>query len=97
MNSKDIELVRELLIRIDGTERDAAFAKTCIELLSYEEVEEKPKAERPKGKKAKPFDYGKLKALLDGGWSVAKIADEMRVSEQTIYNKIKKLEEQEHE
>lgn len=37
-----------------------------------------------------PFDTGKMIALLEGGWSVAKIADEMRVSEATIYNHMKK-------
>ena len=36
---------------------------------------------------------GKLKALRDGGWSVAKIADEMGVSQQTIYNKLKEVRE----
>ena len=39
----------------------------------------------------KPFDSGKLKALLNGGWPVAKIADEMQVSEQTIRNHMKEL------
>lgn len=34
---------------------------------------------------------GKLQALHEGGWSVAKIADEMGVSQQTIYNKLKEL------
>lgn len=47
-------------------------------------VKEKPKRGR------KPFDVGKLRALREGGWSVAKIADEMRVSEQTIRNHMKK-------
>ena len=31
-----------------------------------------------------PFDTGKMRALLKAGWSIAKIADEMRVTEQTI-------------
>ena len=31
-----------------------------------------------------PFDTGKMKALLKAGWSIAKIADEMQVTEQTI-------------
>ncbi len=34
---------------------------------------------------------GKLRALHEGGWSVAQIADEMGVSQQTIYNKLKEL------
>ena len=32
----------------------------------------------------KPFDTGKMKALLKAGWSIAKIADEMGVTEATI-------------
>lgn len=47
------------------------------------------KKTEPKKTEPKPFDTGKLKALLNGGWSVAKIADEMGVSVQTIYNKMK--------
>ena len=31
-----------------------------------------------------PFDTGKMRALLKAGWSIAKIADEMQVTEQTI-------------
>ena len=55
--------------------------------------EPKPKKapkKKPK-KKEKAFDMGKLQALHEGGWSVAKIADEMGVSQQTIYNKLKEI------
>ena len=54
-------------------------------------------APEPEAKKATPkkkkerFDMGKLRALHEGGWSVAKIADEMGVSQQTIYSKLKEL------
>ena len=48
----------------------------------------KPKPEKTRGRK--PFDIGKLRALRNAGWSVAKIADEMGVSEQTIRNHMKK-------
>lgn len=37
-------------------------------------------------------DIGKLRALRDAGWSVAKIADEFRCSKVTVYNALKKLE-----
>ena len=96
------KLVVKLLSHI-GTdaEVDKVLAEACLALM--EEPEEKPK-EKPKAKakpKAKPkaskFDMGKLKALLDGGWSVSKIADEMGVSQQTVYNKMKTLQEQENE
>lgn len=40
--------------------------------------------------KRKPFDTGKMIALLRAGWNVPKIADEMGVSEPTIYNHMKK-------
>lgn len=49
-----------------------------------------PKTETKKGRK-KALDTGKLKALRDAGWTVAKIADEMGVSEPTIRNYIHKL------
>lgn len=96
---RDVELVMELLSRIDGSEKDAVLARACLQIL-VEEPEAEPKPEpkpEPKKRKEKPFDMGKLKALLDGGWSVGKIADEMGVSDQTIYNKVKKLKEQKHE
>lgn len=88
------KLVVKLLSHI-GTdaEVDKVLAEACLALM--EEPEEKPK-EKPKAKakpKASKFDMGKLKALLDGGWSVSKIADEMRVSQQTVYNKMKTLQE----
>ena len=87
---KKVDAVRKLLgyIGADAVQ-DKVFAEVCLMLLPEEKKpEEKPK----KGRKA--FDMGKLKALLDGGWSVPKIADEMKVSDQTIYNKMKQMEEQ---
>ena len=38
----------------------------------------------------KPIDHGKIIACHKAGWSVAKIADEMRCSEQTVRNHIDK-------
>ncbi len=41
----------------------------------------------PTGKKArKTVDVGKLIALHNAGWSVAKIADELGISTRTVYN-----------
>ena len=41
----------------------------------------------PPGKKAKKtVDVGKLIALHNAGWSVAKIADELGISTRTVYN-----------
>lgn len=89
----NIEIVKLLLGFIGADkEKDKALADACLVLLGEpkEEPKAEPKAETKRGRK--PFDMGKLKALLDGGWSVPKIADEMGVSDQTIYNKMKKLE-----
>ena len=64
-----------------------------------EEAEVKPEIEaapakpkqirnRPKHYK-KELDVGKMRALRDAGWSLSKIADEMRCSPQTVANKLK--------
>ena len=42
-------------------------------------------------------DLGKLRSLRNAGWSVAKIADEFRCAKGTVYNTLKRLEEQEAE
>ena len=74
------------------------LVKTAAQVLRITKtIVEEPKVEEPKKEEAKkgrkPFDMGKLKALVDGGWAVPKIADEMGVSEQTIRNRMKQLEE----
>lgn len=95
------ELIRSLVnvIGID-LELDKAIKDVVLGLLDLPEEPEPKKEPAKRGRpkkteekktepKPKPFDTGKLKALLNGGWSVAKIADEMGVSVQTIYNKMK--------
>lgn len=62
-----------------------------------EEPAPEPKPKKPAQRRMDTFDYGKLGALLDGGWNVAKIADEFGVSEQTIYNKMKKMRQMKEE
>lgn len=54
--------------------------------------EEPPKTEvkaKPKPKKKKEVDVGKIRALNKAGWSVEKIADEMRIGKSTVYKKLK--------
>ena len=54
--------------------------------------EEPPKAvakAKPKQKKKKEVDVGKIRALNKAGWSVEKIADEMRIGKSTVYKKLK--------
>ena len=49
------------------------------------------KTEKPKTKHYKTkFDVGKLGALRKAGWSVAKIAEEMGVTDQTVRNYMKR-------
>lgn len=49
-------------------------------------VKDQPAPEQTRTRRGgrKPFDTGKMKALLKAGWSIAKIADEMGVTEATI-------------
>lgn len=46
-------------------------------------------AEKPKKRGRKPFDIEKAKACRKAGWSIAKIADEMSVSELTVRKHLK--------
>ena len=55
------------------------------------ETQEKAPEEGTKKPGRRPLDMGKLKALREAGWPVAKIANEMGVTEQTIRNYITKL------
>ena len=95
----DIELLKEMLKLIGEANQNVTLAEACYIIVDRMKPEEEPKAEPKKETKRgrKAFDMGKLKALLDGGWSVPNIAEEMKVSDQTIYNKMKQIKEQEHE
>ena len=51
----------------------------------------------PAGKKRGPkkaLDVGKLVALHNAGWPAAKIADELRVTERTVYAHLQKMREE---
>ena len=94
----NIDIVKVILSHIgEDPAQDRALAQGCIVILegaerTPEPAPSKPKKEAPKTapKKRKPFDTGKMKALLDGGWPVTKIADEMGCSPATIYDHMKK-------
>lgn len=65
-----------------------------------EEEQPDPEAEKPqkpqkpqKPKKRNTIDRGKVMALKNAGWSVKEIADEVRCSEQAVYNILKRLED----
>ena len=90
--------IDELVIFLDDeeepTEPDQEEPGKEPEQEEPKEIEPK-KAEsiqiEPKKIKRKPLDKGKIGALYKAGWSVAKIADEMRCGQSTIYKTIKEL------
>ena len=58
-----------------------------------EPEEAEPEQKKPKAKtkrQQKPFDIGKAKALRKAGWTLNGIATEMKVSQQTVANHLKK-------
>ena len=95
-----IELIAGMLQEVGAdTVSDRVLAQAAIVILGRlippqpepePDPEPKPGPKPQKTRGRKPFDTGKLKALRNAGWSVAKIADEMRVAEQTIRNHMKK-------
>ena len=56
---------------------------------TVEEPEEEPEEDKPTQKKGK-YDVGKICALRRASWTVAKIADEIGCSEQTVRNILKR-------
>lgn len=59
----------------------------CDKSTEHEVKPAKPKQVR--GPYKKVLDVGKMRALRNANWSYAKIADEMRCSESTVYKKLK--------
>jgi len=73
------------------------YADAEVEILPPEKPVPKtpPKPKAEKKAKVKPagkpeIDEGKIRVLKAAGWSVAKIADEIGCSEQTVANHLKK-------
>lgn len=68
-----------------------------VELAEPAETEPAQSDPPPAGKKRgskKALDVGKLVALHNAGWPVAKIADELRVTERTVYAHLQKMREE---
>lgn len=62
----------------------------CDKCDKSTEQEVKPaKPKQVRGPYKKVLDVGKMRALRNANWSYAKIADEMRCSESTVYKKLK--------
>lgn len=101
-NEQTLAVIKVLLKYIgNDIDQDKALAQGALVILNAmdpngttpsmgdEASAEKPKPDPKPRKRRKPFDTGKMKALLDGGWSIAKIADEMGVAQSTIYSHMK--------
>ena len=79
---------KEILPVVSGEEPEPPAEKSLSDL-----TKELKQARPQKGKL--DVDIGKMKALREAGWSYAKIADEMRISEGSVYNYLKRAEEKE--
>ena len=76
----DIEATTEEIMQVLGLAPYETAPPKYGEVDPVPEKEEKPK----KSGKNKPVDVGKMKALRKAGWSMTKIADEMRCSISTV-------------
>ncbi len=87
--------IEEIVISLDNEEEQTEPAQEEPKEAEPEKEAEPKEAEHigiaPKKIKRKPLDKGKVGALYKAGWSVAKIADEMRCGQSTIYKTIKEL------
>ena len=78
----------------EDAELDRALRTGMLAILDTIEPEPEPEPEKkPKPKKstAKELDIGKIKSLREAGWTLAGIARETGVSQQTIANHLKKV------
>lgn len=93
---KGIHIDEILFSTVDEEDNTEPIQEQPEQPTEPEPVQEEPVQEpaKPEPKKTEParkkviIDKGKLKALYKAGWSVAKIADEMRCSKATIYRLI---------
>lgn len=86
--------LKKQLIEAEAKDKEAeALVQKGYDMIEEKRKKQTRKDEKPAKKtREDKFDYGKLNTLLTGGWSVAKIADEFRVTETTIYSRIKKMQ-----
>lgn len=102
---KAVDVLRNL-IRTMGSGNPELDEALRISALAYldkldppeaEQKDEKPEqkdektSSAPKKKKQSKIDTGKIKALREGGWTLAGIAREMGCSQQTVANHLRKM------
>lgn len=86
MTTKQSKAVPADMNKCDGEICVGDYDK-CDKSTEQEVKSVKPKQVR--GPYKKVLDVGKMRALRNANWSYAKIADEMRCSESTVYKKLK--------
>ena len=84
----DCAIAQGIMVILDGVKVQETVPETKTATPMDDEVRPKRAEPKPAGKR-RPFDTGKLGALRKAGWSVSKIADEMAVSEATVYKYMK--------
>ena len=93
-----IKAIKLMIINVgEDLAVDRALRTGMLAILDTIEPEEQPEPEpkpkkdtKPKKSTAKDLDVGKIKSLREAGWTLAGIAREMGVSQQTIANHLKK-------
>ena len=81
----------EITIQTDNFNELIRFGKALAAMDSKPKPEQKPEkkpVEKKEPKPRVPIDTGKIHALKNAGWPVAKIADEMDISVATVYSKL---------
>lgn len=87
MNKKALkELIKAMNLASDLDEALRVGALAILDQDEPSKTEPKQAAAKPKApaKKRKPFDIGKAIACYKAGWSIAKIADELRTTDVTV-------------
>lgn len=77
-------------LTIDGQNKGAVFDNTAERNYCPDCAEEICTFMMTGKRKARELDEGKIVALRKAGWTLSKIADEMRVSTPTIISRLKK-------
>ena len=85
--------------QIEGTPSEMCELMFIMERLNRHDEEKVAPVEEPAEQaeepapapKKRPFDIGKAKALREAGWTLNRIADELKCSPQTVSNKLKEV------
>ena len=93
-NAVVCRIIRKLL-KEDASEKYTTGSATVVttpaivESVKETATEQEPAAPKKRTGGRKEIDMGKCRALLKAGWSIAKCADELGVSEPTLRKRLK--------